>query len=140
MKSSKYKLIELTKITDGRGNLSFIESRRHVPFNIKRLYFIYNVPNKQVRGRHAHKSLHQLVIAISGSFTITLDDGLSKKGKFILMKPNIGLYIPPMVWREMKHFSDDAVCLCLVSEFYDEDDYVRDYDDFINLVKKSKGR
>lgn len=132
----KYKLIQLTKITDGRGNLTFIEAERHIPFKIKRIYFIYAVPQNQIRGNHAHKKLHQFIIPINGSFTITLDDGISKIKKYHLMKPNVGLYIAPMVWREFNNFSEDAICLCIVSEFYKNDDYIRNYEDFIKMVKK----
>lgn len=136
MSLPKYKFIELTKITDGRGNLTFIEAERHVPFKIKRLYFIYAVPRNQIRGSHAHKKLHQFIIAMSGSFNIILDDGISGRKKYRLMKPNIGLYVAPMVWREFNNFSADAVCLCIVSEFYDNNDYIRDYEDFKKMVKK----
>ena len=137
MKTSKYKFIELPKITDGRGNLTFIEAEKHVPFKIKRTYFIYAVPHNQVRGNHAHKTLYQFIIAINGSFNITLDDGMSKKKKYHLTKPNSGLYLAPMVWRKLDDFSENAVCLCLVSELYDENDYIRDYKYFKKMVKKN---
>lgn len=136
MRFPKYKLIELTKITDGRGNLTFIEAERHIPFKIKRIYFIYDVPRDQIRGSHAHKKLHQFIIPINGSFTIALDDGIRGIKKYHLMKPNVGLYIAPMIWREFNNFSDDAVCLCIVSEFYKNNDYIRNYEDFIKMVKK----
>lgn len=132
----KYKFIELTNITDGRGSLNFIEAERQVPFKIKRLYFIYDVPRNQIRGNHAHKKLHQFIIAISGSFNIILDDGITGRKKYSLAKPNIGMYIAPMVWRKFDNFSADAVCLCIVSDFYDNDDYIRDYKDFIKMKKK----
>ncbi len=136
MNSPKYKFIELAKITDGRGNLSFIEAERQVPFKIKRVYFIYDVPQNQIRGNHAHKKLHQLIIAISGSFNIILDDGITGRKKYRLSKPDIGIYISPMVWREFNNFSKDAVCLCIVSRFYENNDYIRKYEDFKKMIKK----
>lgn len=129
------KLIELEKITDGRGALSFIESERHIPFNIKRIYYLYDIPFKSVRGAHAHKELKQLIIAISGKFTVELDDGVAKK-KFTLSRKNEGLYIPPMIWRDISDFSDDAVCLVLASEYYTENDYYRTHSEFVMAARK----
>lgn len=136
MNIPKHRLVELKKISDGRGNLTCVEAERQIPFKIKRLYFIYDVPHNQIRGNHAHKKLHQFIIAIKGSFNITLDDGINKRQKYRLNKPNIGLYIPPMVWREFNKFSADAVCLCIVSKFYTDNDYIRNYEDFIKIIKK----
>ena len=125
-------LVELPHIQDGRGSLSFIESSTHVPFDIARIYYLYDVPDTKIRGAHAHKQLKQLIIPISGSFDIELDDGFSKK-TFHLNRPDQGLYICPMIWRDLSNFSADAVCLVLASKKYDESDYIRDYDDFRNL-------
>ena len=122
-------VIELPRIPDQRGNLSFIEGQRHVPFDIKRVYYLYDVPGGAYRGGHAHKALHQLVIAMAGSFDIILDNG-EKAEKFALNRSYYGLYIPPMTWRELENFSSGAVCLVLASEHYDEVDYYRNYDEF----------
>lgn len=124
------KIIDLPKIGDPRGNLTFIESGRHAPFDIQRVYYLYDVPGGAERGGHAHKALHQLVIAISGSFDIALDDGREKK-RFHLNRSYHGLYICPMIWREMDNFSSGAVCLVLASNLYDEADYYRKYADFL---------
>ena len=129
---SDCKLIELPRVNDVRGSLSFIESNTHIPFNIARIYYLYSVPDTKVRGAHAHKQLQQLIIPISGSFDIQVDDGVSKT-KFHLNRPNQGLYICPMIWRDLSNFTADAVCLVLASEKYDESDYIRDYADFRNL-------
>ncbi len=129
---SNCKLIELPHIQDGRGSLSFVESSAHVPFDIARIYYLYGVPDSKVRGAHAHKQLQQLIIPISGSFDIEIDDGDNKK-IFHLNRPDQGLYICPMIWRDLSNFSGGAVCLVLASEKYDELDYIRDYDDFRNL-------
>jgi hypothetical protein len=123
-------LIDLPKIADPRGNLTFIEGGRQVPFAIKRVYYLYDVPGGAERGGHAHKALHQLIVAISGSFDIVLDDGTEKK-RFHLNRSYYGLYVGPMIWREMDNFSSGAVCLVLASNLYDEADYYRNYDDFL---------
>ena len=133
----KCKLVTLPKINDIRGDLSFIEGSRHIPFDINRVYYLYNVPEKAQRGGHAHKSLHQLMIAVSGSFDVHLSDGMSKQ-KFHLESPNEGLYICPMIWRELDNFSENSVCIVLASNFYDEDDYFRSYEDFYNVVMDKK--
>ena len=129
------KIIDLPKIGEPRGNLTFIEGQRHVPFDIKRVYYLYDVPGGAERGGHAHKALHQLIVAISGSFDIVLDDGKEKK-RFHLNRSYYGLYVCPMIWREMDNFSSGAVCLVLASNLYDEADYYRNYDDFIADLKK----
>lgn len=126
-------MIELPKIQDPRGNLTFVEGGEHIPFDIKRVYYLYDVPAGAERGGHAHKALHQLIIAVSGSFDIHLDDGIEKK-TFHLSSGHQGLYICPMIWREIDHFSSGAVCMVLASERYDEDDYYRDYDEFLSVV------
>jgi dTDP-4-dehydrorhamnose 3,5-epimerase-like enzyme len=123
------KLIDLPKIADPRGNLTFIEGGRHVPFEIKRVYYLYDVPGGAERGGHAHKDLHQLIVAMSGSFDIVLDDGRQKK-RIHLNRSYYGLYVCPMIWREMDNFSSGAVCLVLASNLYDKSDYYRDYSDF----------
>lgn len=131
------KLLELPKISDPRGNLTFIEGGRHVPFDIKRVYYLYDVPGGAERGGHAHRELHQLLIAMSGSFDITLDDGIQRT-KVHLNRSYYGLYICPMTWREIDNFSSGAVCLVLASNYYDESDYFRDYSKFIATVRSSK--
>jgi dTDP-4-dehydrorhamnose 3,5-epimerase-like enzyme len=134
MQISNCKIIKLPKIGDPRGNLSFVEQGRNIPFEIMRVYYLYDVPGGATRGGHAHKNLHQLIIAMSGSFDITLDDGREKK-TFHLARSYYGLYICPMIWREMDNFSSGAVCLCLASNFYDEFDYYRNYSDFKSALK-----
>ena len=125
------KIIELPKISDPRGNLTFVESGRHIPFKIRRVYYLYDVPGGSERGGHAHKALFQLIIAISGSFDIHLDDGTEKK--FVHMNRSYnGLLVCPMIWREIDNFSSGAVCMVLASDYYDELDYYRNYNQFIN--------
>lgn len=129
------KIIDLPRINDARGNLSFIEADRHFPLPIKRVYYLYDVPGGAERGGHAHKSLHQLIIAMSGSFDIHLDDGHTKK-TFHLNRSYYGLYVCPMIWREINNFSSNSVCMVLASDYFDEEDYYRNYADFLNKVKK----
>lgn len=124
------RIIELPKITDHRGNLTFIESGRHLPFDVKRVYYLYDVPGGAARAGHGHRNLHQFMISMSGSFDVTLDDAVDKK-IFHLNRPYYGLYIPPMMWRYLDNFSSGAVCMVLASEYYDEADYLRDYDQFL---------
>jgi len=133
------RIIELPKIQDRRGNLTFLESQRHLPFAFKRVYYLYDVPGGEARGGHAHKELEQFVIAASGSFDVVLDNGIEKK-RYHLNRPYYGLYIPRMMWRELDNFSSGSVCLVLTSAYYDEDDYVRDYETYltINYRKESK--
>jgi dTDP-4-dehydrorhamnose 3,5-epimerase-like enzyme len=127
------RIVNFPKVTDYRGNLSFIEENNQIPFQIKRVYYLYDVPSGATRGGHAHKALHQVVIALSGSFDVILDDGIRKRS-FFLNRPHYGLYIPPKVWRELENFSSNSVALSLVSEVYDESDYIRNYDSFKGLV------
>jgi dTDP-4-dehydrorhamnose 3,5-epimerase-like enzyme len=134
MSLSDCKVVDLPKITDARGNLTFIEGQRHIPFDIKRVYYLYDVPGGAERGGHAHKGLHQLIIAISGSFDIVLDDGREKK-RFHLNRSYYGIYVCPMIWREMDNFSSGAVCLVLASNLYDESDYYRSYPEFLAATK-----
>jgi dTDP-4-dehydrorhamnose 3,5-epimerase-like enzyme len=128
------RLIKLPRISDPRGNLTFAESDKHFPFNLKRIYYLSEVPEGSVRGGHAHRALHQLVIPVSGSFDIHLDDGHDKK-TMKLSESDQGLYICPMIWRDIDNFSEDALCLVLASDFYNEADYYRNYSDFIKDVK-----
>lgn len=130
---SECKIINFPVVHDVRGNLSFIEENRQIPFQIKRVYYLYDVPSGATRGGHAHKALHQVVIALSGSFEIILDDGYNKRS-FFLNRPHYGIYIPPRVWRELENFSSNSVALSLVSEVYDESDYIRNYDAFKSYV------
>jgi len=125
------KLVDLPKISDPRGNLTFIEGGNHIPFDIKRVYYLYDIPSGSERGGHAHKALHQLIIVISGSFDIHLSDGKNTK-IFHLDSPSIGLYVCPMIWRKLDNFSANSTCMVLASNYYDEDDYYRDYDEFKN--------
>lgn len=127
------RLIELPKIHDPRGNLTFIESARHIPFRIERVYYLYDVPGGASRAGHAHKALHQFLIAMSGSFDVHLDDGREKKTVH-LSRSYYGLYIAPGIWREIDNFSSGAVCLALASDLYREEDYYRVYEDFIRDV------
>lgn len=128
------KIIELPKILDPRGNLSFIEGGQHTPFDIKRVYYLYDVPGGSNRGSHAHKDLHQFIVAMSGSFDVVLDDGQEKK-RFHLNRSYCGLYVCPMMWRDLDNFSSGSVCMVLASEHYDETDYIRDYEQFITAAQ-----
>lgn len=123
------KLLELPVIQNPQGNLTFIEEQRHVPFPIARVYYLYDVPGGAMRGGHAHRDLEQLIVAISGSFDVILDDG-SKRREITLNRSRIGLYMPTMIWRELVNFSSGSVCMVLASAYYDEADYYRDYDEF----------
>lgn len=129
------KIIQLPKITDPRGNLTFIEGGRHIPFKIERVYYLYDVPGGADRGAHAHKALHQFVVAMSGSFDVVLDDG-DRKQRYHLNRSYFGLYICPMMWRYLDNFSSGAVCMVLASAPYDESDYIRNYDEFLALAQQ----
>lgn len=129
------KIIELPKISDPRGNLSFIEGGQHIPFDINRVYYLYDVPGGSDRGSHAHKKLHQFIVAMSGSFDVVLDDGKEKK-RFHLNRSYYGLYVCPMMWRDLDNFSSGAVCMVLASEHYNVADYIRDYDQFIAAARQ----
>lgn len=127
------RLIDLPKKTDPRGNLTFIEGDRHIPFAIKRVFYLYDVPGGADRGGHALKTCHQFLIAMSGSFDVILYDGKEKQ-RIHLSRSYYGLHIPPMIWREMDNFSSGSVCLALASELYSEGDYFREYSDFLTAV------
>jgi len=129
MSLAQCRIIELPIVHDRRGNLTFIEGGRHVPFDIKRVYYLYDVPGGAERGGHAHKDLHQLIIAMSGSFDVILDDGREKK-RFHLNRSYFGMYVCPMMWRELDNFSSGSVCMVLASNLYNEADYYRDYEEF----------
>lgn len=131
------KRIELPKIADPRGNLTFIEGSRHLPFSIKRVFYLYDVPGGADRGGHALKTCHQFLIAMSGSFDVLLYDGKEQQ-RVHLNRSYYGLHIPPMIWREMDNFSSGSVCLALASELYDEKDYLRDYQDYLRALAESK--
>ena len=124
------KIVNLPKITEPRGNLTFVEGGRHVPFEIRRVYYLYDVPGGADRGGHAHKELRQLIVSMSGSFDVILDDGRQKQ-RYHLNRSYYGLYVCPMIWRELDNFSSGSVCLVLASNLYDESDYYRDYQDFL---------
>jgi len=130
------KTIDLPKIEDPRGNLTFIEEKNHIPFKIKRTYWIYDVPGGQKRGGHAYKKLQEFIIALSGSFDVVIDDGKNKK-IFTLNRSYYGLYVPNMLWRSMENFSTNALCLNLASEHYSKNDYLRDYDEFLKLTNNA---
>jgi len=130
MSIDRCQIIELPKIHEPRGNLTFIEGGVHVPFDIQRVYYLYDVPGGSERGGHAHKQLHQFIVAMSGSFDIVLDDGQNKKRVHLNRSYN-GLYVCPMIWRELDNFSSGSVCMVLASTKYEEADYFREYADFM---------
>jgi len=127
-------IIDLPKITDVRGSLSFIESSRHIPFEIQRVFYLYDVPGGATRAGHALKTCEQFLIAISGSFEVVIDDGFSRC-EYVLNRAYKGLLIPPLYWRELKNFSTGSVCLVLASEPFDEDNYFKDYEDFLAVTR-----
>ena len=128
----KCKIVELPRIVDIRGNLTFIEGNDHVPFDIKRVYYLYDVPGGEKRGGHAHKFLQQFIIAASGSFDV-IDDGVNRE-RYHLNRSYYGLYVPKMIWRELDNFSSGSVCVVLASEHFEEEDYIRDYNEFNKLI------
>ena len=129
MTIEKCRLLEFPIVSDPRGNLTFVEANRHIPFDIKRVYYLYDVPGGTERGGHAHRSLHQVIIAMSGSFDVVLNYGL-RSHRYHLNRSYYGLYICPMMWREIDNFSSGSVCMVLASDFYNEADYFRDFGDF----------
>ncbi len=130
-------LIDLPKISDPRGNLTFIEGNNHIPFMIKRVFYLYDVPGGADRAGHALKSCHQFLIAMSGSFDVILFDGREKE-RIHLNRSYYGLHIPPMIWREIDNFSSGSVCLALASEAYDPNDYYREYNDYLRALAEGK--
>ncbi len=126
---SRCKLMRLSGFTDDKGSLIVAEENEHIPFRIKRIFYLYGIPKGALRGGHAHKRLHQFVIAAAGSFDVTVDDGFERK-RFRMDQPGLGLYIPPMIWDELENFSPDSLCLVLASDPYDERDYIRDFNAF----------
>ncbi len=123
------RLLEFPVITDPRGNLTFVEANRHIPFDIKRVYYLYDVPGGAERGGHAHKALQQVIVAMSGSFDVVLNDG-TRSHRYHLNRSYYGLYVSSMIWREIDNFSSGSVCMVLASEFFDETDYYRDLNEF----------
>lgn len=134
---TKENIIQLPKFLDARGNLSFIEEENHIPFKIKRAYWIYDVPGGEKRGGHAYKENEELIVALSGSFDVILDDGKEKK-TFSLNRSYYGLYVPKGTWREMQNFSTNSLALILSSTEYNENDYIRDYDEFKTYCNEEK--
>jgi hypothetical protein len=128
-------VIELPRIENPAGNITPVYGNINIPFEIARIYYLYDIPGGETRGGHAHKALQQLIIAASGSFDVLLDDGLNKK-TVTLNRPYYGLYLPQMIWRELKNFSSGGICLVLASIKYDEADYIRDYGAYVRLQQK----
>lgn len=138
---AKYNVFDCTMVeldkhhSDRKGNLSVVENGKTLPFDVKRVYYLYDVPGGENRGSHAHRNLEQLIVAASGSFRVTLDDGNVKRS-FVLNRPYQGLYVKPGMWRDLEDFSSGAVCLVLASEIYNPEDYIRDYDEFLKYRKE----
>jgi hypothetical protein len=141
MRSSVYDcvILPLNKIHNRAGNITIVEGQANVPFDVKRIYYLYDIPGGEDRGGHAHRELQQLIVAASGSFDVLLDDGINKK-VVTLNRPDYGLMVVPGIWRELMEFSSGAICLVLASLYYDELDYVREYDDFLIFKKDQNGR
>ncbi len=131
------KLIKTPVIRDSRGNLSSVESNQNIPFDIKRVFYLYDIPGGALREGHAHHKLNQVIFAISGSFDVVLDDGFHSQ-KVHLNRPYNGLFVPDLLWRELENFSSGATCLVLASEHYDAADYIRSYDEYVNIVNPPK--
>jgi hypothetical protein len=125
-------ILPLSKIHNRAGNITIVEGQTNIPFNVRRIYYLYDIPGGEDRGGHAHKELHQLIVAASGSFHVLLDDGQNKK-IVTLNRPDYGLMVVPGIWRELFEFSSGAICLVLASQKYDQEDYIRQYDQFIDL-------
>lgn len=133
----KCRVIDLPKVEDERGSLTYIEQNNHVPFKIKRVYYIYDVPKDEKRGKHAHKKLEQVMICLNGSFDVILNDVHNEK-TYTLSSPYSGLYIHPGVWREMENFSSNSVALVLASTLFDENDYIRNYEEYKEYIKEEE--
>ncbi|HLX81363.1 MAG TPA: FdtA/QdtA family cupin domain-containing protein [Burkholderiales bacterium] len=138
-KIDECRVLELPKVAESRGNLTFIEAGRHIPFEIKRVFYIYDVPTGRVRGAHAHKAQQQFLICLSGSFDVALDDGESSK-VVRLNRPWKGLYIPPLIWTSQTNFDPGTICVVLASDFYDERDNIGEYSLFLSLIRQSDAR
>lgn len=134
MSLDQCRIIDFPKISDPRGNLTFVESNKHIPFELKRVYYLYDVPGGAERGGHAHKTMQQVIVAMSGSFDVVLDDGHDRK-RFHLNRSYYGLYVCSMIWREIDNFSSGSVCMSIASTFYDEGDYYRDQSEFYSSVR-----
>ncbi len=134
MEEKKCRIVALPRIVDPRGNLTVAEAHKQLPFAIKRAYWVYDVPGGESRGGHAHKQCREFIVALSGSFTVTIDDG-KNKNTFLLNHPWEGLLVETNMWRTLDDFSSGAVCLVLASDEYDEDDYIREYPDFIHYIQ-----
>jgi hypothetical protein len=139
MSVQECRLINLPKISDPRGNLTFLEGGKHISFTIERLFYLYDVPGGEMRAGHALKTCDQFLIAMSGSFDVLVDDGMSKQ-RIHLNRPYLGLHIPPLIWRELDNFSSGSVCAVLASECYEESGYYRNYPDFLQAVKESRSQ
>ena len=127
------KIIQLPKFQEReKGDISFIENKNHIPFDVKRIFYLYDIPGGESRGAHSHYNCNQFLIAASGCFTVEIDDG-KKKYRHVLNKPDFGLFIPCGIWASELDFSSGSICLVLTSDYYKEDDYIRDYDKFLNL-------
>ena len=137
MKVSECRIIKLPKISDPRGNLSFIEANNHIPFEIRRVFYLYDVPGGESRAGHALRTCHQFLVAMSGAFDVIIDDGRGKS-RHHLNRSYYGLYVPPLMWRELDNFSSGSVCLVLASEPYDEGGYLREYKDFKNFISSQQ--
>ena len=129
------RLVDLPKVADARGSLTFVEGERHVPFEIRRVFYLYDVPGGESRAGHANINLEQLIVAATGSFDVVVDDGCERK-TFFLNRSYYGLYLPPMIWREVENFSSGSVCLVLASDYYDAADYHRDYEEFRRVARQ----
>jgi hypothetical protein len=132
-----HQLVSLSKITDPRGNLTFVQGQKDIPFDIRRVFYLYDVPTGESRGAHAHRQLHQFLVCLSGSFDVHLDNGESKHVVH-LNRPWLGLHIPPMIWASEENFDPGSVCLVLASDLYDEQDYIRDFSEFQRLAVSRK--
>ena len=130
-------ILPLSKIHNRAGNITIVEGQTHIPFDVRRIYYLYDIPGGEDRGGHAHKELHQLIVAASGSFNVLLDDGQNKK-IVTLNRPDYGLMVVPGIWRELFEFSSGAICLVLASQKYDQADYIRSYDQFVDFRQKKK--
>jgi len=131
------RIIDLPKISDPRGNLTFIEGGNHIPFDIKRVYYLYDVPGGAERGAHGHRRLQQFIVAMSGSFDVILDDGFDTR-TIHMNRSYYGLYVSPMMWRDITNVSSGAVLMVLASELYDESDYFRDYSEFLTAARSTR--